>query len=114
MPVRSLVTAVLVWPDAATVQAAALRWAEDLDRAEESVAAVGLFGSYARGNWGVGSDVDLVVIVRDSPLPFERRSAEFDATRLPVPADVLVYTAAEWASLATRPQPVNWLSGSAP
>jgi len=114
MPVRSLGTAVLVWPDAATVQAAALRWAEDLCRADESVAAVGYFGSYARGDWGVGSDVDLVVIVRDSALPFERRAARFDATRLPVPADVLVYTAAEWARLSTRPQPVSWLSGDAP
>lgn len=114
MPVRSLGTAVLVWPDAARVQAAARRWAEELRRAETGIVAVGCFGSYARGDWGVGSDVDLVVIVRDSPLPFERRAAGFDATGLPVPADVLVYTTAEWAGLTRRPQPVSWLSGSAP
>ncbi|MDP3775390.1 MAG: nucleotidyltransferase domain-containing protein [Gemmatimonadales bacterium] len=111
MPVRSLGTAVLVWPDAATVRKAALRWAEDLRRADESVAAVGYFGSYARGDWGVGSDLDLVVIVADSPLPFERRAARFDATGLPVPADLLVYTRTEWESLATRPRDVVWMTG---
>jgi predicted nucleotidyltransferase len=114
MPVRSLGTAVLVWPDATKVLAAARRWADDLRRADESVAAVGLFGSYAKGDWGVGSDLDLVVIVSDSRLPFERRAVRFDTIGLPVPADVLVYTSAEWAVLTTRPRPVNWLSGSTP
>jgi len=113
MPVRSLGTAVLTWPDASAVRAAARLWAENLVRTDPSVAAVGYFGSYARGDWGVGSDVDLVVIVRESPLPFERRAAGFDATGLPVPADVLVYTAAEWEGLAGRPHPVSWLTGCA-
>jgi predicted nucleotidyltransferase len=63
------------------------------------VVKVGYFGSYARGDWGVGSDVDLVVIVQDSQEPFHRRALAFDATGLPVPADVLVYTAEEWGSM---------------
>jgi predicted nucleotidyltransferase len=58
---------------------------------------VGYIGSYARGDWGFGSDVDLIVVVEDSALPFAQRSLEFDATRLPVPADLLVYTRREWA-----------------
>jgi len=32
-----------------------------------------LFGSYARGNWKEGSDVDLLVIVRRKLPPFKRR-----------------------------------------
>ena len=72
--------------------------------------AVGYFGSYARGDWGVGSDLDLVVIVDDSPEPFERRAARWDATGLPVPADVLVYTRAEWERLSARPREVVWVS----
>ncbi|WP_448591238.1 nucleotidyltransferase domain-containing protein [Thermoflexus hugenholtzii] len=28
-----------------------------------------LFGSFARGGFGVGSDVDLLLILRESPLP---------------------------------------------
>ena len=64
---------------------------------------IGYFGSYARGDRGVGSDLDLVIIVESSKLPFERRAAEWDATSLPVPADVLVYTASEWQPTADSP-----------
>lgn len=57
------------------------------------------FGSYARGDWGVGSDLDLVIVVERCNQPIERRAAEWDLTELPVPADVLVYTKEEWKSL---------------
>lgn len=50
--------------------------------------------SYARGDWGVGSD--LVAIVERSDLPFERRASSWDVTGLPVPAELLVYRAEEW------------------
>jgi predicted nucleotidyltransferase len=63
---------------------------------------IGYFGSYARGDWGVGSDLDLVIVVEAAQQPFERRSAEWDATELPVPADVLVYTQEEWHMLAQQ------------
>ena len=112
MPVRPLSSAVLVWPDAKVVDEAARRWAEDLRRAEASVVAVGYFGSYARGDWGVGSDLDVVIVVDDSPEPFERRAARWDATGLPVPADVLVYTSAEWRRMSGRLREVVWVSGS--
>ena len=110
MPVRSLGTAVLAWPDSMAVRDAARGWAEDLRRADASVVAVGYFGSYARGDWGVGSDLDLVAIVEDSSLPFERRAARCDVTRLPVPADLLVYTRSEWEALPSRPSDVIWLN----
>jgi predicted nucleotidyltransferase len=60
---------------------------------------IGAFGSYARGDWGVGSDLDLVVIVSRSERPFIERGSQFDAASLPVPADVLVYTQTEWDRL---------------
>ncbi len=34
-----------------------------------------------------------------SDKPFERRALDFDATGLPVPAELLVYTQAEWRRL---------------
>ncbi|MBU8914031.1 MAG: nucleotidyltransferase domain-containing protein [Spirochaetales bacterium] len=61
----------------------------------------GYFGSYARGDAGVGSDIDIVVTVTGHDLAFVRRSATFDTTHLPVPADLLVYTEEECAGLAT-------------
>ena len=105
MPVRSLNSSVLKWPDAKTVDAAARRWVKaavkDKDRAD--ILKIGYFGSYARGDWGVGSDLDLIIIVQNSSQPFEKRSIEWDVTELPVPVDVLTYTKAEWKSLhATR------------
>ncbi|HXV60860.1 MAG TPA: nucleotidyltransferase domain-containing protein [Vicinamibacteria bacterium] len=57
---------------------------------------LGYFGSYARGDWGVGSDLDLVAIVSRSTEPFERRALTWNLEELPVPADLLIYTEAEW------------------
>jgi len=99
MPVRSLRSHVLRWPDRETVHAAVARWAEAATAGRGDVVRIGYAGSYARGNWGVGSDVDLVVVVRESVRPRSSRALDWDATDLPVPADVLVYTAAEWSTL---------------
>ena len=74
-------------------------WAKQLADQNPDVMRVGYFGSYARGDWGVGSDVDVLVLVRVSQTPFERRGIQWAAMDLPVPADVLVYTLAEWESM---------------
>lgn len=100
MPVRSLRSSVLRWPDREEVDRAVRTWAAEAAARDQRVRRVGYFGSYARGNWGVGSDVDLVVIVGESATPFERRALAFDAGHLPVPADLLVYTAAEWDGMS--------------
>jgi predicted nucleotidyltransferase len=68
-------------------------WARELLARDSNVLRVGCFGSYARGDAGVGSDVDLVVLVR------ERGAAPPDATRLPVHADLLVFSDDEWRAL---------------
>ncbi|HEV8675412.1 MAG TPA: nucleotidyltransferase domain-containing protein [Methylomirabilota bacterium] len=60
---------------------------------------IGYFGSYARGDWGVGSDLDVVMLVGESSEPFVRRAARWDTTSLPVPVDLLVYTTEEWEGL---------------
>ena len=102
MPVRSLNSSVLRWPDAQTVRQAVVRWAEDAARRDPGVLRIGYIGSYARGDWGVGSDVDLIVIVESSAEPFWRRGRKWDTSSLPVPADLLVYTQDEWRALAAR------------
>ena len=55
-----------------------------------------VFGSYARGDWGVGSDLDLLAVVAHAPEPFGQRGRGWDTTTLPVPVDLLIYTVAEW------------------
>ncbi len=99
MPVRSLNSSVLKWPDLATVRHALRRWVKDAVRLHPDTLLIGYFGSYARGDWGVGSDLDLIIVVEASGLPFEQRSPEWDTTSLPVPTDVLVYTRSEWDAL---------------
>lgn len=99
MPVRLLNSRVFKWPDATRVAQAAREWAGRIAAAREDVKRIGYYGSYARGDWGVGSDLDLVMVVEDSHLPFERRSAEWDRSDLPVPSDLIVYTQREWTLL---------------
>lgn len=102
MPVRSLNSSVLKWPNAQTVDQAVRAWAKHVVQTRPDVRRIGYFGSYARGDWGVGSDLDVLVIVDQTPLPFERRAAEWDTTELPVPTDVLVYTLEEWHKLQNK------------
>jgi predicted nucleotidyltransferase len=67
---------------------------------------VGYFGSYARGDWGVGSDLDLVVILTECDETPLRRGLAFDTiSGFPVPVDLLVYTSAEWRQLEVEKSP---------
>jgi predicted nucleotidyltransferase len=97
MPVRSLNSAVLKWPDRQTVLNALHRWIKANKRAD--VLRIGCFGSYARNDFGVGSDCDIIIIVDKSDIPFEQRSLQWDTTSLPVPAELLVYTQEEWRGM---------------
>lgn len=92
MPVRSLSSSVLRWPDARAVDEAVRWWAAEWAGRRKGVLRAGYFGYYARGDWRVGSDLDLLVVVDHSDLPFQRRPTEWDTTGLPVPADLPVYT----------------------
>lgn len=99
MPVRSSNSRVLKWPDRAAVDAAARALVRRLAEAHSELVRFGYFGSYARGDYGVGSDLDLVAIVSESRRPFAERALDFDTADLPVPAELLVYTEADWRAL---------------
>ncbi len=99
MPVRSLTSSVIRWPGRAEVHEAVRSWAQAERRKHPGLLRLGCFVSYARGDWGVGSDLDLIAIVMDSKNAFHRRSRDWSTEDLPVPADLLVYTRAEWDRL---------------
>jgi predicted nucleotidyltransferase len=61
----------------------------------QEVLAVVLFGSLAKGGMGVGSDVDLLVILSNSEKSFLDRLADYKPDRFPVDIDVFPYTLAE-------------------
>lgn len=99
MVVRSLSSSVLRWPDRETVDQAVRIWAKEEVKRHSGLRRLGYFGSYSRGDWGVGSDLDLVAIVSESSEPFERRNLCWNLNSLPVPAELLVYTEEEWDRL---------------
>ncbi len=102
MPVRSLSSSVLVWPDHTQVSKAVHAWVDEVARQHPELLRAGYFGSCARGDWGVGSDLDLVVIVEEASERFERRPLCWDLSRFPVPAELLVYTEDEWQRLQAK------------
>ncbi len=102
MPVRSLNSRVFRWPHKNRVDEAVRLWASALAEQHAGVVGIGYFGSYARGDWGVGSDLDLVVIMDTSAEPFAERARSWDLHGLPVHADLLIYTSDEWQELRSR------------
>lgn len=99
MPVRSLTSSVLRWPDRHEVERGAVEWAVREAPRHPGLLRLGYFGSYARGDAGVGSDLDLIAVVESSQEPFDRRALGWDLSSLPVPAEILVYTRQEWERL---------------
>ncbi|MBD3183133.1 nucleotidyltransferase domain-containing protein [Candidatus Poribacteria bacterium] len=95
MPVRYLNSPIMKWPDAKMVDSAVRKWASAAANDRDDITQIGYFGSYARGDWGVGSDLDLIVILRNSQLPFEKRTLGWDTSEIPVPVDLMVYTEGE-------------------
>lgn len=99
MPVRSLHSRVLKWPRPAEVEEALRAWAAQEAPRHPGLLRLGWFGSYARGDAGVGSDLDLIAVVAASGEALERRSLAWDLFSLPVPAEILIYTRAEWEQM---------------
>ena len=102
MPVKSLNSSVLKWPDRLTVDRAARSWAAKEALKHPELLRLGYFGSYARGDAGVGSDLDVIAIVRQDSAPFERRCLRWDLNALPVPAEIIIYTLDEWERLQKK------------
>jgi hypothetical protein len=78
-------------------QAAA--WAALQRSGHPDLLAVGVFGSYGRGTAGVGSDLDLLLILQRCDDPIWERLRRWDTSSLPLACDLLVYSLEEWRSL---------------
>ncbi|BBM70905.1 nucleotidyltransferase domain-containing protein [Rhodothermus marinus] len=80
--------------DRRRVEAALQALVETLQHREEVLAVV-CFGSWARGEAGVGSDIDVLVVLRDSDRPFLERIDRYRPETFPVDLDLFPYTLAE-------------------
>ncbi|MBD3334092.1 MAG: nucleotidyltransferase domain-containing protein [Candidatus Eisenbacteria bacterium] len=105
MPVRSLNSSVFRWPESDSVKRALLAWAAQEVPRHPGLLRLGYFGSYARGNAGVGSDLDLLAVVETADTPFMRRGMDWDLLPLPAPAEIVVYTREEWVRLQAEAAP---------
>jgi predicted nucleotidyltransferase len=81
------------------VEKAVRQWAVDEVKRHPHLIRLGYFGSYAKGDWGVGSDLDLIAVVSETQKLFERRNTSWNLETLPVPTDLLVYTLEEWQNI---------------
>lgn len=86
---------------------AALRaWAARLKNKHPEVDRVGLFGSYARGDYTPASDADVLIVVSqtDQASPFGRAS-KYHPQSIPVGCEIIVYTEDELARRQSQNDP---------
>ena len=89
----------LRWPSAAQVLQEAGCWADHQRRGNPDLLGAGLFGSYGRGDAGVGRDLDLALILRDCSEPVWEWLRRWNTGALPLACDPLVYSLQEWRTL---------------
>ena len=92
MPVRSLAPSLLRWPEAEQVLSQVQAWAERVAAEHPGLVRVGVFGSYGRGDAGVGSDLDLLLIDTRAHGPQHQRLLAWPLAELPLSCDALVLT----------------------
>jgi predicted nucleotidyltransferase len=81
------------------VQKAVRKWARQIADNNHGILRIGYFGSYARGDWGVGSDLDILVVTSEQS---DTNITGGDVAELPLPADLLVYTEAQFGNLCSE------------
>ncbi|OGL45917.1 MAG: hypothetical protein A2161_02075 [Candidatus Schekmanbacteria bacterium RBG_13_48_7] len=96
MPVKSLNSSILKWPDKESVGNSLKKWISTIVTEHDNILQIICIGSFARDDWGPGSDIDLIIVMQDNPYPFWQRPAQWDTAMLPVPAELRIYTLEEW------------------
>ncbi len=80
--------------DKKLIEKAIERFVDGLSRREEVLKVV-IFGSWIRGEAGVGSDVDFLIVLKESNLPFLERIPIYTPSNFPIDIDVFPYTLEE-------------------
>jgi len=95
MPGKSSNSVRIVFADKNKVLRQLKAYVRKIKRARPEVEKVGLFGSYATDTFGPASDVDLLMILRESRKRFLDRIPDYMPDSLTVGCDVFPYTRAE-------------------
>ena len=95
--------------DPAVIITALKRWASVIRRKKPVITAVGYFGSYATNRYSPGSDLDVLVILSESPYyRFFDRIPEFYPKSFPVGMDLFIYTEDEIKKMKSDANP--WIN----
>ena len=95
MPEKSSNSVKVFWADKEKVLRELKEYAAKIKKSRTEVEKVGFFGSYATDTYGPASDVDLLIILRQSDKNFIDRIPEFMQDSLSVGCDCFAYTAEE-------------------
>ena len=103
MPKRSSNSVVVRSVDYAAVRRALDEYAQRLLATRPDVEEIVVFGSFEKGNYAPGSDLDVFIVLSRSDLSVRERIRGLLPERFPVPTDVFPYTREEMRSLAPSP-----------
>jgi predicted nucleotidyltransferase len=84
--------------DPAKIRRSVDEYARRLFAEHPEVEEIVVFGSFAKGTYAAGSDVDILIVLSDSDRPFRDRIPELLPGAFPVGLDLFPYTRAEIAS----------------
>jgi predicted nucleotidyltransferase len=81
--------------DKEAVSEALSEFLKELEKRSPEIKRIILFGSFARGECVPGSDIDLLIVLRESNIPFLERIPKYMPSHFPVGVDVFPYTEGE-------------------
>jgi len=105
MPKKSSNSAKVFFADAQRAEALLAEIVRKLTAAHPEIVKIILFGSYVRGDFVPGSDLDLLIILEHSDRPFLDRIPQYLPNRVPFPVDVFPYTEAEVRQMQAEGNP---------
>ena len=109
MPVKSSDSVKVVFADKGKVIRELRDYARKLKQTQPEVEQVGYFGSYANDTYGPASDVDLLIILRQSDKRFLDRIPDYIPDNLSVSCDVFPYTAEEIKKMKQESAKGGWI-----
>lgn len=95
MQMKSSDSVKVTYLDKPAIMKAIAALAEELPERHPEIEKICLFGSFARNEAVPGSDVDILVVLASSDLPFRDRMGKYMPSSFPVGIDIFPYTRTE-------------------
>lgn len=99
MQIRSFNSVRIKYLDKPGIMKAIGSLVEELSQKHPEIERISLFGSFARDEAVPGSDVDILIVLTDSHLPFRDRIGKYMPSSFPVGIDVFPYTRSEMETM---------------